>query len=172
MPLFGPTYYCPNGGCEFERTLKKGEKCPRCGEEAKPFGMMDGAALFATKKAGKKATATDAGTGRSASRGGYFCPNPACASVKELREGEKCPACGTEAQSDDAPGSRTPEGEMPPATAITNDRELEERIRLGMERLKGMGQPMHGQESSALFEQNNIIIMQNELILRYLRKGH
>lgn len=170
MPLFGPTHYCPNAECEYEKALKKGEKCPVCGTEAKPFGMIEGAALFATKKTAKKAAAEGTTGAKAAGKGGYYCPNPACANVKEMRQGEKCPACGTEAQSDDPPASRSPEvGAQSPAVSLT-DEEMEEMVRLGMERLRAMGKPATGQEASALFEQNNIIIMQNELILRHLRK--
>lgn len=170
MPLFGPTHYCPNAECEYEKALKKGEKCPVCGTEAKPFGVIEGAALFATKKTAKKAAPQDTALAKAVGKGGYFCPNPACANVKELGQGEKCPECGTEAQSDDPPGSVTPEGEAQPLAASLTDEEIEEMVRLGMERLRAMGKPATGQEASALFEQNNIIIMQNELILRNLRK--
>jgi hypothetical protein len=109
LPLFDPTYYCPNANCECEKKLKKGEKCPRCGKEAKSFGMMDGAALFATKKAVKK-NATKKSVNKKAKerekaaekgrKVSYYCPNPACTNIKELRQGEKCPACGIEAQLD------------------------------------------------------------------------
>lgn len=109
LPLFGPTYYCPDANCECEKKLKKGEKCPWCGKEVKPFGMMDGAALFASKKAVKKNATKKSDKKKAKERekaaakskkASYYCPHPDCTNVKELRQGEKCLVCGTEAQPD------------------------------------------------------------------------
>ncbi len=108
MPLFGPTYYCPDPNCECDKKLKQDEKCPQCGKSSKSFGMMEGAALFASKKtaqknAQKKSSAAPAKAQKATAKGEslrYFCANPACANVRELQKGEKCPSCGEEAQPD------------------------------------------------------------------------
>jgi hypothetical protein len=135
--------------------------------------MRDGAALFATKKSVKKTAMESEKVIPKSGKGGYYCPNPKCANVKELVQGEKCPACGTEAQSDDhqeaQPLVRSGEvqdekGGAPLFTETMTDDELRKKIHLGVERLNSMG------EQASVHEQNSIIIMQNELILRHLRK--
>jgi len=189
LPLFGSTYYCPNIDCEFEKALKQGEKCPRCGAEAKPFSMRNGAALYASKKAMKKNVETE-----NIGKGGYFCPNPKCTNVTELRQGEKCPLCGTEAQSDDdqeaqvlakSKERRDNKGELL-FTEATTDEELLKKIYIDMEHMSDLEKSYLGKLDTilsrtqtdqtlgavlnALSEQNKIIILQNELILRNLNK--
>lgn len=118
MPLFNPVKnFCPNVECEFDKSLKQGEKCPVCGAAAKPFGMREGAALYASKKVSKK-TALESEKPRKSEKGGYYCPNPMCTYVAELRQGEKCPVCDTEAQSDDYEGEQRSIGYGSFATAI------------------------------------------------------
>jgi hypothetical protein len=188
LPLFGPTYYCPNIDCESYMALKQGEKCPQCGAEAKPFGMRDGAALFASKKANKKTAAESEKVAGISEKGGYYCPNPKCANVTELRQGEKCPACGTEAQSDDygeaQPLAKSKEGwdeneSKPLFTEATTNEELLKKICLGVEHLNKLEQstlgrgdvaPAGSSSAQILSLQNKIIILQNEFILRNLNK--
>ena len=119
MPLFKPVKnFCPNIECEFEKSLKQGEKCPVCGAEAKPFGIREGAELYASKKASKKTAVESEKVAGKSEKGGYYCPNPMCTYVTELRQGEKCPVCNTEAQSDDNEGEQRSMGHGSFATAI------------------------------------------------------
>jgi len=96
-------------------------------------------------------------------------PQPKCTCVTELRQGEKCPVCGTEAQSDDYQDSRSSarsraDGEGMLFTDATTDEELMKKIHLGLEHLSSLD------KANAVFEQNRVILLQNELILRKLRK--
>jgi transcription initiation factor IIE alpha subunit len=158
MPLFGKVYACPNSSCEFDQPLKEGEKCPRCGADAKSLGLREAVTLSASKKAVQK-------TSLGAGKGGYYCPNSHCTYVTEMKQGDKCPACGTEAQSDDNPDQRSSgmsRGDGALFTEATTNEEIMKKIRLGLERLGGID------KGSAVYEQNRIIILQNELILRKL----
>jgi len=163
MPLFGKVFACPNTSCEFDQPLKEGQKCPRCGADAKAFGMREAITISASKKAVRKTS------GGGGGKGGYYCPNPSCTCVTELRQGEKCPVCGTEAQSDDYQDSRSSarsraDSEGMLFTDATTDEELMKKIRLGLEHLSSLD------KANAVFEQNRVILLQNELILRKLRK--
>lgn len=166
MPLFGKVYACPNASCEFDQPLKEGEKCPRCGAEARAFGLREAVALSASKKTVQKVSPSSGSGGK----GGYYCPNPHCTCVTEMKQGEKCPVCGTEGQSDDVQDTRSPARSRGEAdgilfTSATTDEEIVKKIRLGLERLGGMD------KGSAVYEQNRIIMLQNELILRKIERG-
>jgi hypothetical protein len=51
MPLFKTEInYCPNRDCEYDKKLKEGEKCPVCGIESKAFGFRDTVELTTAKK--------------------------------------------------------------------------------------------------------------------------
>jgi hypothetical protein len=166
MPLFGKVFACPNASCEFDQPLKEGQKCPRCGADAKAFGLREAVALSASKKTVQK---TSGGGGGSGGKGGYYCPNPNCTYVTEMKQGDKCPVCGTEAQSDDyqdprSSGRSRGDSEGLLFTDATTDEELMKKIRLGLDRLGGLD------KNSAVYEQNRVIILQNELILRKLKR--
>jgi RNA polymerase subunit RPABC4/transcription elongation factor Spt4 len=161
MPLFGKVFACPNTSCGFDQPLKEGKKCPLCGTEAKAFGLREAVALSASKKTAQKIS------GGGGGKGGYYCPNSHCTYVTEMRQGEKCPVCGTEAQSDDyqdagssVRSEASKEGML--FTDSNTDEEIMKKIHLGLERLGDLD------KGSAVFEQNRIIILQNELILRKL----
>jgi len=165
MPLFGKVYACPDSSCEYDQPLKEGQKCPKCGVEAKALGLREAVTLSASKKTVQKISEG----GVSGGRGGYYCPNSRCTNVTEMRQGEKCPVCGTEAQSDDVQDPRSSgrhrgdvEGML--FTEATTDEEITKKIRLGLDRLVSMD------KGSAVYEQNRIIILQNELILRKLKR--
>ncbi len=164
MPLFGKVYACPNTSCEFDQPLKEGQKCPHCGAEVKAFGLREAMALSASKKKAPKISGSSGSGGKS----GYYCPNPHCTCVTELKQGEKCPVCGTEAQSDDAqdtlPGRPTSGRGSILFTESTTDEDLMKKIRSSLERLDSMD------KGSAVYEQSRIIILQNELILRKLNR--
>jgi hypothetical protein len=141
MPLFKTeVYYCPNRDCEHDKKLKEGEKCPLCGTEAKPFGIREATELHLAKKRRVK--------------------------VAEQMEKGSVQLLVTDEMSDEEIRKRIYEDMMNLASHEAGTAWM----RLGTLISGSSTDQMLGAGFKALIDQNKIIIRQNELILRALKK--
>ncbi|WP_286474229.1 hypothetical protein [Methanobacterium sp. CWC-01] len=43
-------YLCPNTNCNHQKSGKKGQTCPECGEKLKKVGMREGTSIIQQKR--------------------------------------------------------------------------------------------------------------------------
>ena len=154
--MFDPLIYCPTIKCTYKRKLKKDEKCPECGSESKLFGLTESVELF-NQKDGRKPDGT-----RILEEGGG-------------EEGHRVEFRGSESSllfSD-----TTTETEI--KSQIYRDMGNLARQESGTGAFNALNiltgtnaEVLIGKALKAMIDQNKILIRQNELILRELRKGN
>ena len=184
------SWVCPNTKCEYEGNIKEEEgECPKCGAPAAYLGLIDKGILFSAKKQFKKTGKTDM----------WRCPNANCSNKDVLEPNTSCPKCGAPAEEIDISSFRMllrrkryalmaragmkeilASDEM--SDEVLKAKIHEDMLNLAMHEA-GTGwmrfgtlltlnstEQMLGAGFKALIDQNKIIIRQNELILRELKR--
>jgi hypothetical protein len=181
-------WMCPNTKCDNEEFIKEeGGECPKCGTPAVYIGLTAQGILRKAKKDYKKMGKTNL----------WRCPNPKCTYRDELEPNTSCPKCGT--ISEEIPIDELEFLWKQKRLALmsrrvkllftedASDEDIRAKIREDMDNLAmheagtawmrfgtlltfDPTQQMLGAGFKALIDQNKIIIRQNELILRELKR--
>ncbi len=173
------TYYCPNVDCDFgiglTEVLKTQEKCPKCGTQTRKLGFSEMVKLIEEKK--KHKTAAES------------APEKPVETQQPIEEKEEV---ATAAPVPEAPPvqpifppipqvASEPSVESKSSMEALSDEELQKNVYEHLGKLEALEEEMQQAESEsedasrnyelrAIIEQNKIMIKQNELILRSLRK--